>query len=127
MPVYHVWFSTKRRKWLLQDDIADACKQLMMEIAREKGIRFLACEPAIDHMHLLIDIENRERLSKAMNLLKGISARRIFERFLDLKMDEGISHFWQHRYATKEVEPGAVSAVSTYIETQNERLEKFER
>jgi len=36
--LYHVWFSTKRRKWLLQGDVDARAKELFERIAAEKGI-----------------------------------------------------------------------------------------
>jgi REP element-mobilizing transposase RayT len=43
MPLYHVWFATKRRKWLLQGDVAEAVKELMWKVAKEKDIGLSEC------------------------------------------------------------------------------------
>lgn len=127
MALYHVWFATKRRKWLLRGDVAEAVIELMKEIAEEKNIQLRECQAMVDHMHLLIETGTRHDLGKAMNLLKGASSRRLFQRFPDLKLDAGISSFWQHRYAAKVVPEPAAAAVGQYIRTQWERLEKYER
>ena len=127
MALYHVWFATKRRKWLLQGDVASAATELMCTVAEEKSIKVMECETMVDHCHLLIEAEDRERLAKAMNLLKGISSRRLFQRFPDLKLDAGINSFWQHRYAAKVVSEPAAASAAEYIRTQWDRLEKYER
>lgn len=127
MPLYHVWFGTKRRKWLLQGDVAEATKELMRAIASEKGIKLLECEAVVDHIHLLIGADDEKRLSQAMNALKGASARRLFQRFPDLKMNEGVNKFWQHRYGFKVIDEAAADSVANYIRTQWARLEKYER
>ncbi len=93
MPLYHVWFATKRRKWLLQGEVMDAACKLMSEVARDKSINLLERQAIADHMHLLLEVENKEALSKAMNLLKGVSARRLFQQFPELKFDAGVSNF----------------------------------
>jgi putative transposase len=80
MPLYHVWFATKRRRWLLQEEVGGAAKELMRTVAEEKSIRLLECETIVDHVHLLVAAEDTTRLSKAMNLLKGITSRRILQR-----------------------------------------------
>ena len=127
MPLYHVWFATKRRKWLLQGDVGEAVKGLMWTVAKEKNISLLECEMIVDHVHLLISTEDRARLSMAMNLLKGATSRRIFQRFPELKLDAKVGAFWQHRYAAKLVPEAAAATVGRHIRTQCDRLDRYER
>jgi len=127
MPLYHVWFATKRRNWLLQGDVGEAVKGLMRTVAKEKNISLLECEMIVDHVHLLISTEDRARLSMAMNLLKGVTSRRIFQRFPELKLDAKVGAFWQHRYAAKLVPEAAAATVGRYIRTQCDRLDRYER
>jgi putative transposase len=127
MPLYHVWFATKRRKWLLQGDIAAAVKELMLSIADQKGIDLIECETMVDHLHLLLRIDGDQELSRALNLLKGVCSRRLFQRFPELAMDAGTDRFWQHRFAAKTVSEGAAGIVSAYIRTQDQRLDNYER
>ena len=63
MPIYHVWFSTKYRKWLLQGEVAEKAKEMMMQTAHEKGINLLECETMVDHAHLLVEASSRVQLS----------------------------------------------------------------
>ena len=127
MPVYHVWFATKRRKWLLQGDVLDAVREAIVEAAEHHNIRLIEHEAIVDHVHLLLDGEDKPALSKALNLLKGRSARRIFLRFPELKLDANTNSFWQAGYGAKIVPDGAQAAVGRYIRTQWDRLEGFER
>jgi putative transposase len=127
MPLYHVWFATKRRKWLLQEEVGKATKDLIWAVAKDKNVRLLECETIVDHVHLLIAAEDAAHLSKAMNLLKGITSRRILEKFPELRLDARVGAFWQHRYAAKAVPERAVPSVGRYIRTQWDRLEKYER
>ena len=127
MPLYHVWFATKRRKWLLQGEVAGAAIDLIRQTARDKGIDLRASEPMVDHVHLLLRADDRTGLSKAMNLIKGASSYGIFRRFPELKLDAGVNAFWQHRYGAKEIPDGAAPVVQEYIRTQWDRTEKYER
>jgi putative transposase len=77
MSLYHVWFSTKRRKWLLQGEISVAVKEIMNEVALERRIGLRECEAIVDHVHLLLDAEDKAALSKAINFLKGTTARHL--------------------------------------------------
>jgi putative transposase len=127
MPLYHVWFATKRRKWLLQGEVGQAAKESMWTVAKEKNIRLLECEIIVEHVHLLVSTEDRRRLFTAMNLLKGVTSRRIFQRFPELKLDAGVGAFWQRRYGAKLVSEAAAVTVGEYICTQWDRLDKYER
>jgi putative transposase len=127
MPLYHVWFGTKRRKWLLQGDVGEAARELMIQVAAEKGIDLIECEGIVDHVHLLLRVADQSELSKVMNSLKGVTLRRLFERFPDLRMDSGVNNFWQHRYGARCVPDGASRVIGGYISTQWGRLEKYDR
>ena len=127
MALYHVWFATKRRKWLIQGEVVDFVREQMRDIAAAKGIRLLECEAIVDHVHMLLEVEDRAALSRAMNSLKGASSRRLGQQFPDYRQDASVGSFWQHRYASKEIVPGAVPAVSNYIRTQWDRLSGYER
>ena len=125
--IYHVWFSTKRRAWLLQDDIDQAMTQFIREIAQEKHIHLFECESAVDDVHLLLRLGEGQRLPEVMNLLKGASSYRLHRLFPELKLDCGSAHFWQRGYDFALVEPGSLTARRRYVRSQMERLEKFER
>ena len=127
MPYFRVWFATKRRKWLLQGDVLDTVRGLLAEIADEKDIDLLESEAVVDHVHLLLSLQNGADLPRTMMLLTGISARRIFERFEDLKLAAGTDSFWQSGYGSKLVEPPAIANVRNYIRTQWDRLESYDR
>ena len=127
MPFYHVWFSPKRRKWLLQGEVAESIKGWLMDIASDKGIKLIACETMVDHVHLLVHEESPTTLSRSMNLLKGITSRRVFAASPEIKLDAGIGAFWQHRYGSKEISEEAVPRVTEYIRTQWARLEHYDR
>ena len=106
---YHVWFATKRRKWLLQSDIDQTAKDLIREVASEKGISLRECETAIDHVHLLLRLHPHQTLSKAMNLIKGISSRKLHLAFPELKRDSHSHHLCQRGYNFTIVEPGSLT------------------
>jgi putative transposase len=125
MPLYHVWFATKNRRRLLEGDVEDTVKRLIGTVATEKRIDVLEYETCIDHVHILLRAANRAGLSRAMNYLKGLSAKRLFEEMPDLRLDIEMDHFWQRRYGWKEVPEGAKNTIAEYIRTQQDRLESY--
>lgn len=62
-----------------------------------------------------------------MKALKGKSAHRVFQQLPELKLDAGSEHLWQRGYAWKRVPPSLEVPTRRYIQTQMDRLEKFER
>ena len=78
----------------------------------------LAMEALIDHAHLLIGLEDHQKLSIVMQRLKGRSARDVFLKFPDLR-DEGSSMpFWQEGYGSRYVTSDQVETIRNYIENQ---------
>jgi len=65
----------------------------------------------VDHVHLLVEAADDTELSRAMHLLKGASARHLMESIPDIRMDAGVTHFWQKRYGAKPVQPSALASV----------------
>jgi putative transposase len=127
MPRYHVWFSTKRRKWLLEGEVGELAEQAMWEVAKNDSIRLLQCKAVIDHVHLMLELESPQQLPAAMKALKGKSAHRVFQQIPDLKLDGRTNHLWQRGYGWKPVPASAELPVRRYIRSQMERVEKFAR
>ena len=123
--LYHVWFSTRRRKRLLAGDVETQVRQMLRRIAADKGIDLRLCETMVDHIHLLLSV-NPQGLSRQVKLLKGISARRLFQQFPDLKLDADTDHFWQRGFGYRELADDS-EGVAWYIRTQKRRLSKYER
>jgi REP element-mobilizing transposase RayT len=69
----------------------------------------------------LLEIDESMRIASAMHRLKGASARDVFLRYPDLRMDMGSNSFWQEGYGYRLVPPEQVEVVRRYIRTQPER------
>jgi putative transposase len=123
--IFHVWFSCKRRRWLLLGEIEEAVKKWLVNTAVEKGIELLACETVVDHVHMLLRLSSKEELPNAMRLLKGRASREVFQQFPELRLDAGTDSFWQRGYAFCEVEPGSLASRLEYVRSQKERMDGF--
>ena len=127
MPLYHVWFSTKNRKWLLQGDVATKAKQELISVATEKRIELLECETMVDHVHLLLAAASATELSWHLKLLKGRSSYEVFKAYPEVKLDAQTNALWQVSFNSRVVPDDQVATVRHYIRTQDQRLEKYER
>jgi putative transposase len=124
---FHVWFSTKYRKHLLQGDVEVKVKQVFQRVALERNIDLVEYETMVDHAHLLLSLPAPADLSRTMQLLKGRASYEVFRAYPDVKLDAGVLSLWQDGYSSRLVPEDQVPIVKRYIQTQDERLEKYER
>ena len=89
---YHVWFPTKRHRRILLGEVEEKVLELFRQIAEEKGYDLIACEAMVDHAHLPLRLSPEQDLSTAIKMFKGISARRVFQAFPNLKIDIGLNN-----------------------------------
>ena len=121
MTLYHVWFSTKGRKAALVDEIDRTVHDSFAEVAARTDVEIVEVETALDHVHLLVSLKSGQTLPTVMHDLKGAAARRVFERFPELRLDMGSNSFWQKSYGARSVPPEHMETVRSYIRTQSER------
>ena len=119
--IFHVWFSTKYRKSVLHEEIRDTILGEFARVADGSSIRVLEVEAIEDHVHLLIALASDQELSVAIHDLKGTSARQVFLKYPELKLDMHSNSFWQKGYGSRLVTLREVPLVRRYIRTQNER------
>jgi putative transposase len=118
---YHVWFSTKRRQATLQGELADSAHQFIREAAKAASIDIIELALPIDHVHLLLRLNDRQTVAWAANRIKGASARRLFQSLPTLKLDMKSEHLWQRGYGARLVPPDQIETVKGYIKTQFDR------
>jgi putative transposase len=121
MRAYHVWFSTKGRQPALEEEIGAFVADSMRQIATRTGIKLIEIEVAVDHVHVLLELDESRSLASAMHQLKGASAREVFQRFPELRFDMRSNSFWQKGYGARYVPPKEIVTVRRYIRTQLDR------
>jgi putative transposase len=118
---FHVWFSTKWRRPVLVGEIRDFILSTLASIAADKGITILEAEAIQDHVHLLLCLKQEQRLPTIMHDLKGATARAVFLRYPQLRLDMETASFWQKSYGSRLVWPNEIETVRHYIRTQDQR------
>lgn len=76
----HFVFATKYRKKLLKDSIDTDIKQIIFEIAQQKGFSIDTMQSDIDHIHILIDSNPALCPFEIAHQLKQISTYRIYQK-----------------------------------------------
>ncbi|MFA5382666.1 MAG: IS200/IS605 family transposase [Candidatus Micrarchaeia archaeon] len=117
---YHFEFCPKYRyKSLRSQHVKDFLKSVFYEIADKYKmiIHTLAIEN--DHVHLFTTIPVNMSVSKAFQLLKGISAYKIFRKFTGFQLRYLKRHFWSRGYFYRSVSNVTSSAINNYINNQD--------
>ena len=112
--LYHIVFSTKARRPLLEPPLRDAMHQYLGGIIRALEGHPLIIGGVADHVHLLIQLPARLALADAVRVLKANSSKWA-------RAECGASDFgWQEGYAGFSVSPSGIAKVVKYISTQEE-------
>jgi putative transposase len=117
--VYHVWFSTKERRPILDGEIGNDVRTFFMETAKRASIGLLEVGLALDHVHALVEISSDQSLTSVMHQLKGASAHAVFLKYPDMRLDTRA--FWQKGFGFRRIAPSEIAGLRYYIRTQSKR------
>jgi len=81
-----VW-APKYRKWILRGDLMDFVEQCFEEIAVSHDFEIEHMEIAEDHVHIFLAFPPKHSISNVVKMLKGRSARAIFQRYPELRRE----------------------------------------
>lgn len=118
--LFHCTFSTYRRNRVFFGELEEELRKVIDQIIAEKGYEVPSYETMPDHVHLLVRT-SRENLPKVMNMVKGISSRRIFQRFPELRLDMMSNHLWTSGYHARQVAEDGIQRVLAYVAQQKQR------
>lgn len=114
---YHVVFIPKYRKKALYGQIREFLKLAFHDLARQRGCKIVSGHLVEDHVHMLIEIPPKERVSDVVGYLKGKSAIAIARRFGGKQKNFSGENFWARGYAVSTV-GHEVEKVRAYIRDQ---------
>ena len=119
---YHYVCCVKyRRKIFEGKQIIDRLKQINYDITENFGVEIVNQETDVDHLHLLFKASPRTDLVKFVNSLKGVSSRRLFQEFPDIKSMLWNGHLWSPSYFLCTTGQVTLDQVKKYVESQGGR------
>jgi len=120
---YHLVVVIKyRRKALYDEAIRERLKQIIWSLADELGIEILAQEPAEDHHHILFTATPTTNLSNIVNVIKGVTARRLRQEFPQTKKLLWGDSFWSNSYFIASTGQVSLDVLMQYVESQMEKV-----
>jgi putative transposase len=94
----HLVFVTKYRYPVLQGDIQNRCRALIMQICDTEDVTILKGVVSKDHVHMHIEYPTRLAISELMKRLKGRTSRLLQTEFPQLQKQYWGKHFWAIGY-----------------------------
>ena len=116
---YHMVWSVKYRRKVLTADVEAFMRQLVQEIAADKG--FIVSEfecGEMDHVHYFVSAPPKLSITDIVKYLKGITGRKLFERFPELRQKLYKGELWNHSYYVETIGSISEDVIRKYIEAQ---------
>ena len=90
----HIVWSTKYRYPVLEGDIKQRCRRILIQVCDAEDIKILRGVVSKDHVHMHINYRPSQSISDIVKKLKGRSSRRLQEDYPSLKKKYWGRHFW---------------------------------
>ena len=100
---YHLIFIPKMRKKKLYGDIRARLREIFHALATQKDCKIIQGYLMPDHVHMLIEIPPKYKVSEVVGFLKGKSAIAIAREFGGKQRNFTGEHFWARGYAVSTV------------------------
>lgn len=119
----HLVFVTKYRRGVFDDEMLTRCEKIMRKVCEDFEAELKEFNGERDHVHLLINYPPKITVSKLVNSLKGVSARRIPQEFTG-RINRAImhGHLWSPSYLSASCGGAPLAIVRQYIEQQKRPL-----
>ena len=116
---YHVVWSVKYRRKIITQEIEARIKQIVYKVAADKGFTVRLCESGeMDHIHCFISAPPKISISYIVKMLKGITARKLFMEFPEIKTKLWKGELWNHSYYVETIGSVSEQNIRRYIEKQ---------
>lgn len=115
----HLVFVPKYRRAVITDRVFSVLHAAWEQVCRDFECELRETGWESDHVHLLVGYPPKVALSRLVNSLKGVSARRV--RAADLSEVRGKlwgAHFWSPSYCAVSCGGAPLETVKRYIEQQ---------
>lgn len=118
---YHIVWSVKYRREVLNDRIADRLKDIFYDIAKNKGFEIKSMEVMPDHVHIFVSAHPKYAPSYIYKMLKGISGRRLFLEFPQIKKWLWKGQLWNPSTYIETIGHISEETIKKYIEDQKKQ------
>ena len=116
---YHIVWLVKYRRKVLSEEIEAYLKDIIQSIAEDKGFTVELFEVGDrDHVHVFVSAPPKLSITSIVKYMKGISGRKLLERFPELRESLYNGELWNHSYYVETVGCISEETIKKYIENQ---------
>ena len=117
---YHLIWCTEYRRRVLSEKISERLYELLSEIGDEKGFTVVEAKVAeLDHVHCFVSAPPKLSVTNIVKYLKGITGRKLFERFPEIRQKLWKGELWNHSYYVETIGSVSEENIRRYIEHQS--------
>lgn len=116
---YHVVWSTKYRRKVLNDIIETRLKEILVQVSKDKD--FIIHEMEVgekDHIHLFVSAHPKISISYIVKMMKGISGRLIMREFPEIEKMLWKGELWNPSYYVETIGSVSEENIRRYIQNQ---------
>ncbi len=115
----HLVFVTKYRRKVFESEQLDFLKGIFESVCKDFECELTEYNGEDNHVHLLVNYPPKVQVSKLVNSLKGVSSRRLAQKYGRLHQWFYKGVLWSPSYFAGSVGGAPISVLKQYIEQQN--------
>ena len=116
---FHYVCCVKYRKKVLTEAVSDRLKSINHDIAENFGVKIIEQETSKDHIHILFASRPQTQVSKFINSMKSVSARRIRNEFPEIRDQLWEDAFWSRSYFIASTGQVTLDTLKEYVQNQD--------
>ena len=113
---FHLVWCPKYRRPVLIGPVEARLREMLSDVASERGMTMHAMEVMPDHVHLFIEADPTLCVAEIVNRLKGRSSRVLRQEFQSLRTR--LPTLWSRSYFAATVGAVSEATIKRYIEAQ---------
>ena len=116
--MFHIVWLPKYRKEVLKGRVKERVESLLRECADVNGWEIQELNVQIDHVHIVIQLPPSISVSKAVQLLKGLSSKIVRAELPEVKKYLWGNDFWADGFFSETVGHCSEQTVLDYVKNQ---------
>jgi REP element-mobilizing transposase RayT len=126
--MYHIVCPAKYRRAVITKEVDEKLREICLEIEKRYEIKFLEIGTEEDHVHFLVQSVPSYSPASVVQMIKSITARKIFEQCPSVKKALWGGEFWTRGYYIGTVgEHGDEETITRYVRNQGRKAEGYEK
>jgi putative transposase len=115
---YYIVFTTKYRKKVLTESVEKVLREEIAIIAKSKELNLCVSIGDFDQLYLLVSAKPTATPSNLVKVIKGVTAKKLFERCPELRDELPEGNLWNPSYYFQTIGSISEEDIARYLEKQ---------